>query len=212
MSLEAQIRKLSTQPISYSMALSLLKGYSNLNDKLHRLVRDGLLQPLRRGLYTAGPAIDGGRPEPILLANHISGPSYVTAETALSYYGLIPERVFMVVSATTKTSRTYRTPAGVFSYYHLPLPYYSYGLRSVKLNEDQYAMMASPLKALFDKIIFTPRLTIRSRAKAALFLSEDLRMDEDALRNIKDIDIAGAASWLEGAPKRQSLQFIIEAI
>jgi predicted transcriptional regulator of viral defense system len=40
------------------------------------------------------------------IANRIYAPSYVSFEMALSYYGLIPESVFAITSASTrKTSR-----------------------------------------------------------------------------------------------------------
>src|SRR3546814_12610637 len=79
------------------------------------------------------------RPEPFLLANHIFGPSYVSVETALSYYGLIPERVYETTSMTTQAPRKFNTPLGTFTYTRLPLPYYAFGTRSVKLANDQYA-------------------------------------------------------------------------
>ena len=55
---------------------------------------------------------------------------------------------------------------GTFSYSRLPVPYYAYGIRSEKLVDDQYAMVASPEKALCDKIITTSGSLLR-RKKAA---------------------------------------------
>jgi predicted transcriptional regulator of viral defense system len=57
-------------------------------------LRDGLIIPVKKGLYIAGPALNSGKPEPFLLANHILGPSYISLETALAYHGFIPERVY----------------------------------------------------------------------------------------------------------------------
>lgn len=209
MQLVNQIKKLAAYPIGHSTMVTLLRDYNNRNDKLHQLIKGGMLQPIRKGLYIAGPQIEGPKPEPFLLANHITGPSYVTAETVLSYYGLIPERVYSIVSATTKSSKTFQTSIGRFVYRHLPLPYYSFGVKSVPVTKDQYVMMGAPIKALFDKIVFTPGLVLRSRVRARQFLVEDLRIDESALRQL---DRNGVEDWIPQAPKSQSLQFVLEVI
>ncbi|MES2267486.1 MAG: hypothetical protein V4520_12045 [Bacteroidota bacterium] len=197
----------SGQPITHQLLLSWLKDYKRPNDKIKALKSDGMITSLKKGLYIAGPKVSASRPESGLLANHIYGPSYLSMETALSYYGLIPERVYGVASMTTKASREFTTPAGVFTYTHLPLPYYAFGLRTVKLGEQQFAMIASPEKALCDKIISTSGLLIRSTVQAAVYLNEDLRMEESAL---KELDTEMMTSWLEAAPKRESLTMVIK--
>lgn len=209
MTLQDTIRRLSSQPLPRQTLLPLLAKYRNVNDKLHHLVTDGLLVPLRRGLYIAGPEVDGPKPEPSLIANHIMGPSYVTADTALAYYGLIPERVYAVTSATTRAAAEYKTAAGLFIYRHLPSPYYAYGLTSLQLSEKQYALCATAQKAVWDKIIFTPGLIVRSRKQAREILLDNLRLDESGLQAL---DWATTRTWLEHAPKRESLQFILETL
>lgn len=189
--------------------VSLLKGYKRPNEKVHDLQRKGILSPIRKGLYIAGPALDTDRPEPFLLANHILGPSYVSLDTALSYYGLIPERVFETASMTTKTTRIFNTSLGVFSYTRLPLPWYAFGIRRVRLSEDQYALIASPEKALADKVISTSGLIIRSRRAALEWLLENARMDEAQLR---ELNTQMMLEWLKDAPKKSSLQILINAI
>ncbi len=51
-----------------------------------------------------------------LIANKLYAPSYVSFEMALSYYGLIPEGVYAITSATSKKTATFQTPIGKFSY------------------------------------------------------------------------------------------------
>gem|GEM_PF-3896001 len=67
----------------------------------------------QKKLYTAGRYLGSGRPESALLANHILGPSYLSMENAFAHNGLIPEKVFVVTSITTKTSRKFRTKSGL---------------------------------------------------------------------------------------------------
>lgn len=199
----------SGQPLTHQLLMSLLKDYKRPNDKIKALKTAGVIESVKKGLYMAGPKISSSRPENGLLANHIFGPSYVSMETALSYYGLIPERVYETTSMTTKVSKEFRTPAGVFTYTHLPLPYYAFGLNMVKLSEQQRAMIASPEKALCDKMINTAGLILRSRIQASAYLGEDLRMERG---DLKELDTAMMRTWLEDAPKKESLMMMIKTI
>lgn len=208
-SIRRTVESMAPYPISHQVMMSMLHDYANPNDKVHDLIRKNILQPVKRGLYIAGPAASSIQPEPMLLANHIIGPSYVTAESALAWYGLIPERVFSTVSATTMRGGTVDTPAGIFAYHHLPLPWYSYGILSLNLGRNQYAMVASQEKALFDKIIFTSGLRIRNRKQAIDYLLENLRMDEIALQKF---NVKVAKTWLNDAPKAESLINIIDFV
>lgn len=209
MEIRDYIEDYGTQPITHQLLTAILKDYKRPNDKIKALRADGVLQSLKKGLYVAGPKIRGAKPENRLLANHIYGPSYVSMDTALAYYGLIPERVYEVASMTTKQSRSFHTPVGVFTYMHLPLPYYAFGLNMVKLSENQRTIIASPEKALCDKIVGTSGILLRSTVQTAAYLLEDLRMDEASL---KSFDTQTISTWLDNAPKKESLQLLIKTI
>lgn len=157
----------------------------------------------------AGPALTSVKPEPLLLANHILGPSYISVETALAYFGFIPERVYEIASMTTKTSRTYKTSVSTFTYTRIPLPYYAFGIQRVRLAEDQYAMIASPAKAICDKIIITTGLLFRSKKSAREFLVENMRIEEEKL---KELNTDEMATWIPQALKAESLQMVLNAI
>jgi len=187
----------------------LLREYSQPNDKIHYLISEGILQPVKRGLYVAGPKITSTKPDPFLLANHILGPSYVSLESALSYYGLIPEKVYEITSVTTKARRRFTTPLGVYSYTRLPLPYYSYGIRSVEADKQQRFLIASPEKALFDKIITTAGVEFRSKSSVLTYLENDLRIDLDTLRSL---DVSTMESWIPTSPKKNSLSRLTQTI
>ena len=77
--------------------LDSLSKYANPDMKIKRMVQKGSLFRLRRGLYATTRNISS-----YLLAGVIYGPSYISFETALSRYGLIPERVYACTSATFK--------------------------------------------------------------------------------------------------------------
>lgn len=209
MDFRAAIQNYSEEPLNRQIILDLLKDYKRPNDKIHELVKKGELITVKNGLYVAGPQTKVQQPEPFLLANHLWGPSYVSLESALSYWGFIPERVFETSSVTIKTSKTYQTSIGRFSYFNAPLPYYSFGIKSVSLSPKQVALIASAEKALCDKIIMTPGVSLRSTKQATDFLIDDLRIDEEQLStlNVKEI-----SSWVRDAPKKKSLEILVKTI
>jgi len=209
MEVTQSIQQYASYPIPHHLMASLLKEYSQPNDKIHYLIRDGILQQVKRGLYVAGPGITNSRPDPFLLSNHLLGPSYVSLESALSYHGLIPEKVYETASVTTKATRRFSTPLGVYSYTRLPLPYYSYGIRSVEVDKQHRFLIASPEKALFDKIITTAGIEFRSMTSVLTYLENDVRIDIEMLKNL---DITCMESWIPTSPKKDSLSMLIKTI
>ncbi len=206
---EREIRQYPEIPITHNVIQEMLTEYRRPNDKISNLIRSGVLVSLRRGLYIPGPETDVRPPDLFLIANHLRGPSYVSLKSALSHWGMIPERVYETSSVTIRTSTVYNTPVGRFSFTHLPVPYYSFGIRSVRLSELQTAMIASPEKALCDTIVLTPGVNLRSMIQTEEFLFEDMRMDEEMIMNL---DLSMIDSWLDDAPKRSSLNMLIRTI
>ena len=209
MSFRRRVKEYAEAPISHHVVEEMLTEYNRPNDKISELIRSGELLSLRRGLYVPGPETDLPLPHPLLIANHLRGPSYVSLESALSYWGMIPERVYEVSSATLKTSKRYTTPLGRFSYQHLSAPYYSFGVRSVRLTEQQTALIASTEKAVCDMIVLTAGVLLRSIRQTQDFLLDDMRMDEAALRTL---NVSEIRSWVEDAPKSQSLSMLVKTL
>lgn len=208
MNFSRDIVQYATKPLSYHLVRSLLTKYKRPNDKINELVKQGMLTPLKKGLYIAGPMVPQ-KTEPFLIANYLWGPSYVSLDSALSWYSLIPERVFGISSVSLKPSRTYSNPAGRFDYVHIDLPYYAFGLRQLQLPGDQFAMIASPEKAIWDRIVTTSGITFRSPENALNYIIEDMRIDESQLR---ELDISEMESWLSEAPKKNSLFMFLKAL
>ncbi|MEX2483547.1 MAG: hypothetical protein WED10_03265 [Brumimicrobium sp.] len=209
MVIEKALRGYSHVPIQRHLLLKVLKDYKRPNDKISDMIKKGELVALKRGLYIPGKAIDLIQPSSFIIANHLYGPSYISLESALSQWGLIPEKVVEVSSVTTKTKKTFYTPVGRFSYHHLPLPYYSFGIKQERLIKNQHVLIASPEKAICDKIILTPKLNLRSKKQTIAFLEEDLRIDEEGLVSL---DLRQIDCWLKNAPKKTSLEMLIKTI
>jgi hypothetical protein len=202
-------RDFSEAPFSRHLILEMLKEYKRPNDKINEWVKSGQLIAVRRGLYIPGKQSNLTVPEPFLIANHLRGPSYVSLESALSYWGLIPERVFEITSVTLKTSKQYNTSVGRFNYQRLPSPYYAFGIESIQLSPKQTALIASREKAVCDKIILTSGVTLRSARQTKDFLLDDLRMDVSELQKL---NTKMMRSWLNDAPKKNSLEMLIKTV
>ena len=199
----------SDQPISTQVLLGLLRGYSRPYDKIMEMVNQGILVQLRRGLYMTSPLVSPKTPEPFLIANHLYGPSYISLDSALFHWGLIPEWVFEISSVTPRMSKKILVQNAVYSYTHLPIAYYPVGIQSISLTATQTVLIASPEKALCDKVITTAGINLRSKQQAMAFLVEDLRIDKDQLRELNTTEMT---SWLPVCPKRKSIQLLIETL
>lgn len=115
-----------------------------------------------------------------LCANHIYGPSYVSLNWALRWYGLIPEQVFRMTSITSRLSKTFETPLGVFDYHKVDVGYFPIGIRAVT-EEGVSFLMAAPEKALCDLILRNSYLPAKSVKGLVRYLEEDIRFDMDEL-------------------------------
>jgi len=199
----------SEEPLTTQVVADLLREYRRPNDKISELIKAGDLIPVKNGLYIPGDKTKVSKPEPFLVANHLRGPSYVSMESALSYWGMIPEKTFEVSSVTLKSAKIYATPVGRFSFFHTALPYYAFGVRSISLTARQTALIASPEKAICDKIIQTSGIILRSTVQTMNFLIEDMRIEAEVLTklNLKEID-----SWLADTPKKSSIAMLIKTL
>ena len=209
MNYRIDLSKYSDQPISTQVLLGLLKGYSRPYDKIMEMVNQGILVQLRRGLYMTSSLVSPITPESFLIANHLYGPSYISLDSALFHWGLIPERVFEISSVTPRISKKIMVQNVVYSYTHLPIAYSPLGIQSISLTKTQTVLIASPEKALCDKVITTAGINLRSRQQALAFLVEDLRIEKDQLSKLNTTEMT---SWLPVCPKSKSIQLLIETL
>ena len=171
-------------PLESSVLQNLMSNYKFPRNKVSALEKCGQIIRLKKGLYVVSEKISRNPVSRELLANHLYGPSYLSLETALSFYGIIPERVFAIRSMTTKRAKNFETPFGTFDYTTVLADYFSIGLRQ-EMVENQYAfLIATPEKALCDLILATPNLRLQSVKAMRVYLEEDLRIDFSHWQNI----------------------------
>ncbi len=183
----------------------LLKGYKKPRDKITAFLKSGELVQVKRGLYLFGTKYKKNPYNILELSNLIYGPSAVSLEYALSYYGLIPERVETITAISPKKNKEYNTPVGRFTYKHIHPNKYSAGITLMEFDEARHVFIASPEKALCDLVLLSGRKVELSNLKEAEeYLLEDLRIDEmsliqlksRSLRKINDVYKNRSVEWL----------------
>ncbi len=150
------------------------KDYKNLNQKISIECKKGNLTRIKKGLYSDNIDIDK-----LVIANICYEPSYISFEYALSYYGLIPEHVSTITSATfnKKNNKKYMTHDNIFEYKSIPNDAYPYGIVFQKNEENIKYKIASKEKALCDLLYI--KEPIRSIKDLKILLFDDLRIDEE---------------------------------
>lgn len=170
-------------------AAALALEFPNIHkpaQKLGLLERDGDIIRLKRGLYVCSESITGKALSLELIANRLLTPSYVSMSTALRYYGLIPEAVYVSQSMTTKESREYETPVGRFTFTRMKKETFNIGIRNIQDN-GYSILIATPEKALCDLIANTPSLILRYNKEAMEYLEEDIRLDMESFYNFNQM-------------------------
>jgi predicted transcriptional regulator of viral defense system len=186
MKFESLLSLVGDQPI-FETGL-LLAGDVDPNDvrrQLSRWVKAGKIRKLRRGLYMLEPPYQSVAPHPFLIANALVPGSYVSEQSALAYYGLIPEYTPRTVNVTTLRPSQWN---GGFYFQHIA-PHYYFGYQLVTLSDQQRAFVAKPEKALLDLIHLTPH------SDSPEYLSQ-LR-----LQNLEKLDLNQLHEFAERAGK-----------
>lgn len=147
-----------------------------------RALRAGEIQRLKAGLYILAVPYRKSELHPFSLASLLHFPSHVSLETALAFHGLIPEAVYQVACVTLSRSCRFDTPLGKFTFSRVPVNFGPAGVSSVRLDEQSWAFIACPLRAIADKIYLTR--TICWREDGLDYLLDSLRIEEDDLRRI----------------------------
>lgn len=206
MVLEEALLEYGSIPMTTEVVMEHLRAYRRPYDKLGELTREGKLIQLKRGLYIAGPSRLTQGAHDYLIANHLLNPSYISLESALAHWGLIPERVYGVSSVTPLRSATFHVRDTPFRFDHVPIKGFGMGQVQHHAAPKQRVLIACAEKALCDLVALQSGLNIRSTKQAGEFLLDDLRVDEDALRDLR-VDLI--TSWLPNLPKQRSIEFII---
>lgn len=171
--------------------------------QLHRWIRQGRVIQLRREVYMLADNRTGVRPHPFVIANYLKVGSYVSLQSALSHYGMIPEYVPVTTSVTTGRPETLETEVGWFQFRHIASRLFS-RFEAMAPAPRQQAFVATPEKALLDLLYLTPQSDdmnylreLRLSAPDTVDSAEFLRRLHEAAEEMNTPKLKRAAERLE---------------
>jgi len=167
----------------------VMPGFSKMN--LVNWQKKNYIIKIRNGYYRFS-----GQPETekelFVVANKIYQPSYVSLETALAYYNLIPEGVFMVQSITTLKTQIFKNPLSTFQYHNIKKS--AFTGYDFEMDKKSVFRIASPEKALLD-------LFYLKGMGAKMEDIESLRLNRFSLEKMVSFDKMHALAALFGSEK-----------
>lgn len=176
--------KITSEEFDYQALLDGLREYDRPRDKITDLLRQGAILRIKKGIYVFGERYRRLPFSREVLANMIYGPSYISLDYALHYYGMIPERVEAVTSVTCARGRRFSTPVGLFIYRGISMNAYQIGIDHVVLDRGHTFLIAVPEKALSDKIHDDRGTSVRTHTEMRTYLLDNLRIDPETLEKL----------------------------
>lgn len=160
---------------------ALLYGYKHPKAYVAKLVRQGELIRLKGGFFLIRELAQKGAIPFEQIANLLYGPSYISLEYALSFYGMIPEAVYVYTSITLGRAKQFHTEIGSFRYHHLSRERYQVGVTH-KENQQGGFFIATPEKALADSVFHLCQGM--TQEELLVDLTESKRIELSVLRHL----------------------------
>ena len=165
---------------SHLQLVEELKRYSSPKSKITRMINSNEIIQIKRGIFVDA---DDDTYSLKSLSSVIYGPSYISFQSAMSFYGLIPERVttFTCASYNKNKDKKFHTPVGDFYYFYIPSKVFPYDTTIMEENGQNF-IIASPEKAICDSLYKIRN--IKTEPDLIKLLIEDWRIDFDVLKNL----------------------------
>ncbi len=192
--------------------LSRLLGGSNERryGQVNRALKTGDLIRVKRGLYVLTDKYRDKKIHPFALAQQLMPGSYISAESALSYHGWIPETVQSILSITAKKkSVSYEHETlGKFEFQRMTTRS-GYFLQSVTRYElqEQVALIADPMRALLD-LIYLQKI----QWQGLDYLLMGMRIDEPSIRSVTSVDIRNLFDVYKGKRERLFIDKLLRTL
>ncbi|MFH1760848.1 MAG: hypothetical protein ABIA63_07080 [bacterium] len=161
---------------------------------------------LKRGLYCLAEPFRAKNPHPFVIAGMLHSPSYVSMESSLRYYGLIPEAVYHVTSVTAKRSRIFKTALGHFCFKRIPCKKFRAGVKNINLSDNVWKYIASPLRAIADLIYLQKKITANKDGMD--FFVKSLRIESDDLLSVNMDDFNEIYNSINSRRVKEYLLFL----
>lgn len=172
------IKTYSEKPFIDSSTFALLdEKPQDIRRQVRYWVEKEYLFPLKKGLYVLNENYRKITPSRRFIANFLVAPSYLSLEYALGFYDLIPEKVTVYTSVTTKKTTAYRNSLGTFEYRSVKGDIFFGFTKATESGQEFF--IAQPEKAILDFFYFRKEL----KGKAGEF--ESLRFQNLEALNVE---------------------------
>lgn len=172
-----------------------------INLQLSRWARDGRIVRVHKGLYTLSEPYRKIKPEPFIIANNLHKASYISLQSALGWYGIIPEYVPVTLSVTRGRPQKLNTPLGKFEFRHINKKLF-WGYRQINISPGQESFIALPEKALIDLFYLTP-------GSDSKFYLKELRLQNKEIINKERFETFAAKAGIEKINRIKEILFKI---
>lgn len=125
---------------------------SAANFFVYRNTNKGFLIRLKKSRNGSLYSFSDNLPSQYLIANCLYEPSYISFDMAMSFHGIIPETVYAITSATTKTTRSFEIEGMNYKYFRIKRSLFT-GYKPIKYKNTTI-LMADPEKAVADYLYF----------------------------------------------------------
>lgn len=150
-------------------------------NNFRRWEKQGKIIRLRQGYYTF-PALKANGDAPFYFANKIYAPSYISLESALSFYGMIPEGVIQITSVTARKPRSFHNSFGNYIYRSVKSELmFGYSIEKSTLSHNWNIWLALPEKALLDFLYLNPQYDSQKDM-------QELRLDIDFMQEALNVE------------------------
>ncbi len=166
---------------SHLQLIADLNNYSSPKSKITRMLQSKKIIQIKRGIFINAEDVTYSLNS---ISSIIYGPSYISFERAMSFYGLIPEKVTAITCATFNKNRNkkFHTPIGNFYYYDIPAKVFPYDTL-IREENGQKFLIASPEKAICDTLCKIN--DIKNIDALHNLLKENFRIDFDEISKLK---------------------------
>jgi hypothetical protein len=165
--------------VDLRLLIDRLAHYKQPRKKVFDLAKKGYLELVVSGHYLNLKSHDFQKTYVESIANALYFPSYISAEWALQYYGLLSDRAHTITSVTTRRTKNIKTSLGNFAFEHLHKHHYPFGYIS---DSENGFLIARPEKALLDYLkLRDHNMPGSSSEEIEDFLSENLRVNLSSL-------------------------------
>ncbi len=171
--------KLPKHPFNYTFLINLLSNYKFPRDKISYMLKKKDIIRIKKGLYVLSPQYNN-EIDLKVISNLVYGPSYISLDYALSYWGIIPEHVGTITSVTNKRNKSIKTPLGYFTYKYINNKVFPLGIEHIESEQGNY-FIGSKEKSICDKFA---SLKIKGKKEIRKIIFDDLRFDKTEISNL----------------------------